>query len=130
MANPNPSPENRFKQGWKGGPGRPPGLGITEELKRLLDAREIDGKPIPGGKTVAELLAAILVRKALRGDYRFFALLIERVEGKVPTPAPEPPETFDDLDRRMRLYEENGEDIDDIGDDDETEADRPGGGPA
>ena len=62
MANRNPSPRTRFKPGaeWTGNAkGRPPGRSITAKLCELLGASTINGVPIEGGKTLADLLPSL-----------------------------------------------------------------------
>ena len=72
----NPSlPEHRFKPGQSGNPkGRPKGTTLTNRLKKIL--AEDDGK-------VAEALMKAGVKAALKGDYRFWAYIFDRVDGKV-----------------------------------------------
>jgi hypothetical protein len=85
MPNPNPNYSTRFQPGQSGNPaGRPPGSkSIAGRLKDLLERAEISGKPIEGGKQVADLVADVIVERALKGDFRFMDLLVERVDGKV-----------------------------------------------
>lgn len=67
-----------FTTGVSGNPkGRPKNNKITDQLHKLLDEglNEMD---------VAETLARIAISKALAGDYRFFAMILDRTEGKVP----------------------------------------------
>lgn len=87
MANPNPSPETRFKSGaeWNGNPGgRPRSIPIEARWRELLEATEIDGQPIKDGKQVADLLARQTLSDALRGDHKARKEILERVYGKVP----------------------------------------------
>lgn len=55
---------------------------MTARLRDLLDAVELGGKPLPDGKQVADLLAEVLVKNALKGDHRFVATILDRVEGR------------------------------------------------
>lgn len=73
-----PSKEHQFKPGWKGGPGRPKGSGITDALRRLMEQANEDGK------TGAEVMADVAERAAKTGDFRFWNAIVERLEGKVP----------------------------------------------
>jgi hypothetical protein len=59
---------------------------ITEALRRLLERKTRDGR------TIAELLAETILRKALAGDLRFIKLILDRTEGpvtrRIPNQAP------------------------------------------
>ena len=67
-----------FTSGVSGNPkGRPKNNKITDQLHKLLD----EGL---NGMDVAEALARIAISKALAGDYRFLAMILDRTEGKVP----------------------------------------------
>ena len=81
-----PNPENLkpWKPGQSGNPaGKARGRSVTSRLRDLLDAVELGGKPIPNGKQVADLLAEVIVKNALKGDHRFVATVLDRAEGKV-----------------------------------------------
>jgi len=39
---------------------------------------------LPPGVTVADLLAQIVIRQALRGNYNFIRELLDRIDGRVP----------------------------------------------
>ena len=83
---PFPNPDTKFKPGpeWRGNPGgRPRGRSVTARLRDLLDAVDIGGKPLPDGKQVADLLAEVLIKNALKGDHRFVATVLDRTEGRV-----------------------------------------------
>ena len=85
--NPHGTPENlvHFPPGVSGNPnGRPKGRSITARLRELLEATELGGKPLKGGKQVADLVAEALLKNAIKGDVRHLQELINRVEGKVP----------------------------------------------
>lgn len=67
--------------GFSGNPlGRPKGRKITDEIDTLLAERP-DGTD---GKTRAQLLAQAIFDHALKGDARYAAMVMERIEGKVP----------------------------------------------
>lgn len=67
-----------FQPGQSGNPGgRPKNRSITAELRKLID----EGFQ---GKDLAEALAAKAVKCALEGDHKFWQLVMERIEGKVP----------------------------------------------
>ena len=87
-----------WKPGQSGNPGgRRSGRTVTAEIYSLLDSNVralFDEKQIKriGGKTgakvfdkrVAEAIAEIAVRQALKGDFKFFREVCDRTEGKVP----------------------------------------------
>ena len=49
-----------------------------------MGKQEFAGKPLPRGKKVADLVAEVIVREAIKGDYQFAKELLNRVEGKTP----------------------------------------------
>ena len=77
---PHPAPwlqQYEFKKGQSGNPGgRPKGVSLQGELRRRL------GEGGTGDKLV-ESLITVALREALRGDFRFWNSVIERVDGKV-----------------------------------------------
>ena len=80
-----PSIEHRFKPGaeWTGHRnGRSKGRTVTARLRDLLDSHKIDGKPLPRSKCVADLVAEIIIKWALKGDRRFIDMVLDRTEGK------------------------------------------------
>lgn len=79
---PFPNPDTQFKPGNRASPGRPKGRSVTDRLRELLDAAELGGKPLPDGKQVADLLAEVLIKNALKGDHRFVATVLDRAEGR------------------------------------------------
>ncbi len=82
---PFPNPDTQFKPGNRANPGgRPRGRSITARLRDLLEKGEINGKPIKGGKQVADLVAETILKHALAGDLGFMRLLLERNDGRVP----------------------------------------------
>jgi hypothetical protein len=50
----------------------------------LLEGQELKGKPLEGGRKVADVLAETIVERATAGDFRFVQLVIDRLDGKVP----------------------------------------------
>jgi hypothetical protein len=83
-----PNPDNQFRPGQSGNPGgRPKGRSVTARLRDLLEKGEINGKPIKGGKQVADLVAETIVKHALAGDIAFMRLLVDRNDGKIPESA-------------------------------------------
>jgi hypothetical protein len=56
---------------------------VTARLRELLDAAELGGKAIPNGKQVADLLAEVILKNALKGDHSFVSTVLDRTEGKV-----------------------------------------------
>jgi hypothetical protein len=84
VANPNPSPETRFEPGRSGNPGgRARGRSVAKILRELREQTEIDGVPVPGGKTLGELLAQRILSWALQGDEKFVRIFLDRSEGGV-----------------------------------------------
>jgi hypothetical protein len=78
------NPATRFKPGNRANPhGRPKGPTYSTRLRTLLQCQELAGQALPDGKTIADLLAEVMVRKALQGDYRFTREILDRTEGKV-----------------------------------------------
>jgi hypothetical protein len=70
-----------FKKGVVTNPrGRPKGsISVITELRRMLQ------EPIPEGKDnrpIAQRLARVLIDRALKGDIRHIAELLDRIEGK------------------------------------------------
>jgi len=65
----------RFAPGNCGGPGRKPGTGITDQLRKLLT--ENNG-------AVAKELAAMILDAAKEKDFRFMKEVLDRMEGKIP----------------------------------------------
>lgn len=73
-----PPVAHQFKKGNPGGPGRPRGHQFTNHLERLL------AKCNKRGTEASEVFIKAGMRAALRGDYRFWAYIYDRMEGKVP----------------------------------------------
>lgn len=79
-----PNKETQFKPGQSGNPaGKPKGRSVTSRLRDLLDAVELGGKQVRDGKQVADLVAEVILKNALKGDHRFVTTLLDRTEGKV-----------------------------------------------
>ena len=71
---------HKFKPGQSGNPaGRPKGRTLTNRLKAILE-EEVNGK------TVAQALMEAGVKAALKGDYRYWNHIAERIDGKVAQP--------------------------------------------
>lgn len=83
-----------LKPPWKPGEsgnanGRPKGASVTAALRRQLNkegmVRKRPGGPLePSGREVAEHLAQVAIDKALRGDFKFFRYITDRLEGRTP----------------------------------------------
>lgn len=71
-----PNKATQFAKGVSGNPGGRPKKRFTDVLERRLDARP---ELIEGFITVA-------IQNALKGDFKFWAAIYERVEGKLATP--------------------------------------------
>ena len=66
-----------FQKGQSGNPGgRPKGVSLQGELRRRLGEGET-------GDKLVDSLITVALREALRGDFRFWNSIIERVDGKV-----------------------------------------------
>lgn len=110
MANPNPSPATRFKPGQAPGPGRPRGsVSITSRLRAQLERETRDKAGNPTGRQVADVLASVLLDRALKGDLRAAREVVLRIDGRVPVAPPPPPEPLDERLERM-VAEIYGED--------------------
>lgn len=71
-----PPKEHRFKPGESGNPkGRPKGTSIQAIIRRIVSENEGE---------IAEALVKTAIKNALKGDYRFWKEILERVDGKVP----------------------------------------------
>lgn len=91
MANPDPSPDTRFRKGGPPGPGRPKGtLSLTEGLRKALGGDKLLGKKAPGGRSVAEWLIESMIRAAIDGRGGYMKEIMDRVEGPIPRPDPPP----------------------------------------
>jgi hypothetical protein len=85
MSNLNPSPLTRFKPGVSGNPrGRPRGSSVTDRLRAHIDDVDADGS------SRSEQLAITLYKLAREGDIRAIRTVLDRLEGKVTTPPPDP----------------------------------------
>lgn len=93
--NPNPSPGTRFKPGQSGNPaGAKKGArSFTALIREALTKSEIRGvtkdgqkvvKALPDGITLADLIADVILTRAVKGDFRFVKEVWDRMEGKVP----------------------------------------------
>jgi len=72
-----PLKEYQFKPGQSGNPkGRPKGTSIQRAMRELIE----DGV---GGENLQQALARVAIQKALKGDHRFYQLVIDRIDGKV-----------------------------------------------
>ena len=73
-----PVPPPAWKPGQSGNPkGRPKGKSVTNQLRKLLD----EGLE---GKDLADAMAKAAYKHAMKGDFRFWNAIVERIEGKVP----------------------------------------------
>ena len=104
MANRNPSRSSRFKPGaeWTGNAkGRPPGKSLTAKLRDMLDQTSLEGHLLPEGQTIAEMVAKLILRKALGGDFLYVVELLNRTDGKVRDRAKVPMHEDGGSDRRQ-----------------------------
>lgn len=73
-----------FLPGRSGNPGgRAKGRSLTAIVREVLESNTLGGKPIPQGKTVAEVLGDVIVKEALKGKFTFAKEVWDRTEGKV-----------------------------------------------
>jgi hypothetical protein len=85
--NPDPSPPTRFPKGQSGNKGgRPKGRSVSARIRELLEGKKLGETQMPKGKQVADILAYIIVREALKADHQFLSTLLDRTEGKVTEP--------------------------------------------
>jgi hypothetical protein len=61
---------------------------VKERYRDLLAQTEVGGQEIKGGRSVADLIAEVGVRKALEGDHRFFSTAINCLEAMGEPSAP------------------------------------------
>ena len=98
----------RFKPGESGNPGgRPKGtVSIETELKRRL----ADGE---SGDDIVQQLVSQALAQALDGDYKFFNMILERIDGRVADRLAGhdggPLFTEDDMERLTRLAKQTDE---------------------
>jgi len=73
-----PPVEHRWKPGQSGNPKGTagPGRSIQAAMRKLMNEDY-------QGKDLAVAMAKIAVQRALRGDYKFFEIVMERIDGKV-----------------------------------------------
>ena len=99
MANPNPSPETRFKAGNRANPGgRPKGRSITAAIRDYAERRDIAGHAITAGRTVADTVVETLFRLALKGDLIAIKLILDRHDGPVRAAAEQDDSTANAID--------------------------------
>ena len=70
--------QHQFKPGQSGNPGgRPKGsVSIEAELrKRLAEGEE--------GEKIVQALVSQALKQALKGDYKFFNMILERIDGRI-----------------------------------------------
>lgn len=79
-----PPVHSRFQPGQSGNPGgRAKGRTLTSILREVLDSNTLGGKPIPQGRTVADMLGDVIIKEALKGKFTFAKEVLDRTEGKV-----------------------------------------------
>jgi len=57
--------------------GRPKGRSLSDHLRKLLDDEE-------NGENLADALVKMAVDRALRGDFKFWQEIMNRIDGRVP----------------------------------------------
>ena len=89
-----------FRPGVSGNPGgRPKGRSITARLREALESNRLGNNNIKEGKTVLDLVVEAILTEAAAGNARIIKELLDRIEGKVATAAPEV-DVFANLDVR------------------------------
>lgn len=56
---------------------------MTSILRELAESTTLNGRPIPGGETVAHLIAKVVMKEALKGNFQFAREFLDRHDGKV-----------------------------------------------
>lgn len=79
MANPNPSPETRWKPGQSGNAGGRPKK-MTVRLREFLEAKDDMGKPR------LDRLIEMGYNQACAGEFPFWQAIFDRMDGKVTAP--------------------------------------------
>lgn len=80
-----PPVHSRFQPGQSGNPGgRAKGRTLTSILREVLESNTLGGKPIPQGRTVADMLGDVIIKEALKGKFTFAKEVLDRMDGKVP----------------------------------------------
>jgi hypothetical protein len=84
QSNPNPSPRTRFRPGLSGNPkGRPKRPPFSSQLLDVpVNGRLADLEPKETDSPIV-IIAKLLVKRAIEGDYRFLKILLDRVDGRV-----------------------------------------------
>ena len=116
MANPNGTPKNlrpSWRPGQAGNPrGRPKGRTISTLLREILGQTRFIGLPTPGNRTLAELVVETMVYRAVRGDFAFTKMILDRADGRVKDAEPisSPVEqALDEIDREDAADGRTGE---------------------
>jgi hypothetical protein len=74
-----------FKPGQSGNPGgKRKGQSLTAKIAAILERDTLGGKRLPGGLSVADVLAEAIVKQACLGKFPFAKEVLERLDGKVP----------------------------------------------
>lgn len=84
---PDPKPENLFKPGQSGNPkGRPKGIkDIRCQIRDIMTRTTIIKDPITGKEKkvkISQVLINAQISKAIKGDTKAFAAIVDRLEGK------------------------------------------------
>src|SRR4051812_34704183 len=75
-----PPLETRFRPGRSGNPaGRPKRRTLGKRIVGLLECTELEGRALPEGMCVADLLAEAIVKQALEGKFPFAKEVWDRI---------------------------------------------------
>ncbi len=98
-----------YRPGHSGNPGgRPKGRkSLYTRVRARLD------RSLPDGRTIADLVAEVIVREALKGNWRALKEIFDREDGAIPRQAKDPNQLS-----IAELLELAGDDIEDRGSDD------------
>lgn len=102
--NRNPNPSGRWKPGQSGNPsGKRKGtVSVLTRLRRVVEEEaKLEDKDPGHGVTHADLIAQLIVKQALGGDFRFVQFLMDKLEAA---------DLRDELDEVRKLIDESKSD--------------------
>jgi hypothetical protein len=106
-----PREDTQFKPGNPGGPGRPKGRSISEELKAILGEHSLNDRPRKDGKLISRQMAEELAKKALgrrsNASLQAIDMVMDRTEGKVPQAIQLPTQDLESAREKLRQNRAN-----------------------